>query len=375
MLGAKRNDFRPALESSSWRFLPQGGNVGRRTAAQPPEQSAQGLDLELQYSSYLEDTRRARLTRAQPSALSTAGWEPVARGLDVEMEGSGLDWGASELSKRTADPVVAALLREAAQAGGGSGGEGGHHDVRRSGRDRSEVDEGFFDEAEVDEEIDEPDERSTHAIIWRPAGAVRLATNVPAELLAPTAQQPQQPPQRPPPVASARGVRAVQPTTDAGRTPRLLRAAPLRPVWNRGAPVKPASDVQKLPFGAWYLPAAAWGKPAPLHDGDAAAALRHVLDPTELAAKGDSAADRKTAGLEGKLTSLYSSRSYKTYLQKAGARVPSYLQRVDTDQKKAQGRGKAAASRALGSPRSPRASPPPALGGLPAEPLTFALDE
>lgn len=117
------------------------------------------------------------------------------------------------------------------------------------------------------------------------------------------------------------------------------RAPPPRPkpvanTWNRPAARKPlgahGDTPAALPFGAWYLPSESWGKPAPPHDGEAAVELARVRDPSRFQLERDSAADAAAAGITAKLATLYSSKMYRKFLRQNGARVPSYLQRVET---------------------------------------------
>jgi hypothetical protein len=110
------------------------------------------------------------------------------------------------------------------------------------------------------------------------------------------------------------------------------RPKPVENTWNRPqVRSKPsASEAKLLPFGAWYLPPEAWGKPAPPHDGEAAVTIAHVRDPSLIQSKGDSASDADASGITSKLGPLYSSRMYKDYLRSHGARVPEYLLRVET---------------------------------------------
>lgn len=75
------------------------------------------------------------------------------------------------------------------------------------------------------------------------------------------------------------------------------------------------------------MPSECWGKEAPPHDGDAAAALVHVRDPSQLAA--ERGGRQSEADMSHKLLSLYSSRTYKSFLHKHQHRVPHFLAKVE----------------------------------------------
>ncbi|KAJ1626923.1 hypothetical protein T492DRAFT_909672 [Pavlovales sp. CCMP2436] len=308
--------YRPApLASLGWRFLPAADLVELRGPSHPPVDPPHvpGLDLEAQYAVFLEQARRERL--ANPPAPGS-GWADSPQASLFAAPQAGLDRASLDADAG----VDFALARE--------GGAGAASMPERAGSHllAPAHDDATAGGAGVQEEAERAGETALHlpspAIIWRPAAPVRLASNIPSELL------PKAPPKDP------EHLRALQ-LADSQHTRR--RAPPPRPkqvpnTWNRPqskALAKPATSTH-LPFGAWYLPNEAWGKLAPPHDSEAAAELAHIRDPSVILADGDPAADLAAAGITSKLSTLYSSRMYKDYLRQHGARVPSFLQRVET---------------------------------------------
>lgn len=172
-------------------------------------------------------------------------------------------------------------------------------------------------------------------IIWRHAAPVRLATNVPTELLNDSAAEP------------------------PSRAPQRKEAA--------GAPKAASSSRHEIrqQYGAWYLPVEQWSSRtatgSPPKEGEEARAKKQGR--AEEARREASAEDEGWSEAEEKLNGehaelipqLYSSKLYKEYLrEKRIHRIPHYLSRVEEPKSQ------------MGSPSSPPrapASPSPAVGG------------
>lgn len=168
------------------------------------------------------------------------------------------------------------------------------------------------------------------SIIWRAAHPVRVATDIPAELL---------------PAASRGGGGAhplESPSGALSPSARSRAARPKKPAAARAARADPPAA--PLPFGAWYLPRDAWGKPPPPHDGVAVREIAHLRDPAQIVSASDLAAEKAAARLAFKVRHLYSARVYREHLRQKGARLPAYLGEGEAEpparaQRRGSGRG------------------------------------
>jgi len=169
-------------------------------------------------------------------------------------------------------------------------------------------------------DVEEGGRAPSPVIIWRHAAPVKVATNIPPELVA----KPRRKSVDASGPSEAKGDALSRPLALRGPTKRVANT------WGKSAP-RPRSN--KLPYGAWYLPPESWGKEAPPHDGEAAMELVKVRDPSALLSQSTSAADAAAAGITSKVGSQYSSRMFKDFLKQNNWRVPEYLQRVETPTK------------------------------------------
>lgn len=297
---------KPALTALTWKFLPSESGDARVPSSHPPAQPPHppGLDLEAEYSAFLEDARRMRLTNPQPWPDNLSSSPAKASMLAAQSDYS------AEADLQLVPDAVSSVLRELAAGGTGQSGYTGRAKPNLSSSAQLASAPRI---AELDD--DGGQLHPSPAIIWKPAVPVKLATGIPPELMAKGPRDEQR--LR---AGSSAGVRFRAPPTRSKLVPNT---------WNKPRKVS-ANAPAVLPFGAWYLPSEAWGKPAPPHDGETAPEIAHIRDPSEIQSMADSAADAAAAGITQKLTTLYSSKMYKDYLRQHGARVPSYLQRVET---------------------------------------------
>lgn len=152
---------------------------------------------------------------------------------------------------------------------------------------------------------------SSPVIIWRPSARVKLATDIPLELLTGLADS--LPHGGTPYVSTEPTFYGVPPTARLSAGTQGM-AAP--DAMDEGAHTdRGPRRVNK--YGAWYLPPKQWNRAAKL-DG---------ADPQE---SEESAKDAKLQDKTALLSTLYSSRIYKEYIKQSGARVPHYLANVDT---------------------------------------------
>lgn len=217
--------YRPPLAANEWKFLP--GSLRETPALAPARAPAQPFGpggVEAHYSAFLDDARRARLgmnTQPHPQ-LSSASWlgEPTSQASMLADKGSYLSRPSADLDSPErvtgsaaaaagGDVDVASVLRElelqvlAAEVNdypppspyqpGGGLPAGARADELRGAAAAAELAAGGSLAAggARDEETAVEEEEGSHfaehapepTIIWRAAAPVRVATNIPAELL------------------------------------------------------------------------------------------------------------------------------------------------------------------------------------------------
>jgi len=146
-------------------------------------------------------------------------------------------------------------------------------------------------------------------IIWRHAAPVKLASNVPAELL-PPAQQDESRPQRRPRVDS---------TKDE---------------WGSSTRDRNSAFAKRVGYGAWYLPVDQWNDANKAGGADPAAGAANrspKKGASARAAGAEAEVGEEAEGSSQVISKLYSSRMYKEYLkEKRCHRIPHYLARVES---------------------------------------------
>jgi hypothetical protein len=184
-------------------------------------------------------------------------------------------------------------------------------------------------EAAVEPERNSP----SPVIIWRHAAPVKLAHNVPADLL----------PRAPPPAASSRGRRQASPQRGGGSPPLSPAGAAASSYGGEEAAAPPRADKRQLQHDyansrAWYLPVSSWTTNGEGRDGGGG---------------GDGGGGPAGGGKE-LLPKLYSSRIYKEYLNAQNVqRIPHYLALVEPPKPPPKaGRGNTSPARRSESPVS-----------------------
>ena len=157
-------------------------------------------------------------------------------------------------------------------------------------------------------------------IIWRHAAPVKIATNVPTDLLTDTENA----------QLSARQATSERPQIGGGgRGPPKVEEAPVNP----GV----VAYRRRMAYGVWYLPKEQWQSRAFAAGGAPSAASEKADAGKEgkdgKKGKGEAAASDAAADLADTIPKLYSSRIYKDFLKTQKVpnnRIPSYLQQVDS---------------------------------------------
>lgn len=180
-------------------------------------------------------------------------------------------------------------------------------------------------------EAEEPRSSPSPVIIWRHAAPVKIASNLPPDLLPPTDGK----------NASRMGMHAqrsssVSSSSAAGPQPQLgSRAAASASVANELKERRAAFD-RRMQYGAWYLPTEKWSTREQTASGEPRAGGK---------GGGRSGAGGSGGGEEGEeedeeqnltdtIPKLYSSRMYKDYLKsQRHTRMPHYLTRVEDSPK------------------------------------------
>jgi len=205
-----------------------------------------------------------------------------------------------------------------------------------------------------------PSRPETPVIVWRPSTTVRLARNVPPELLESSSSSPTSAhhfskhdeligPETLTPVRLLRPTGTANSGTHSGgrslrealshnhskdknqtlaevhRFRNRIRTKPLRPL-SQGPPVKDKAPKQKLRYGAWYIDPKKWtvgmkdfdqGPEDLFHQGPRSAEM--------------AALDQKIAKITCQLPDLLIAQEFKQYATEKGARIPEYLkQKVQT---------------------------------------------
>lgn len=368
--GRSSSGANPTLQNVKWRFLSDAALGPQRTAQSYPDDSKKRIshlekalasthDLEAQYQSFLNE-----VSKIDPSGTTFDGIGPGWAGMP-SMAGGGEQGGLVKADIIPSDPddglpitrsgklssstEALSTAPEASQqmedgsgapsAAGGSGGEFAAED------DEVARVQKLASQAAMDD-VDAPVRDSpSPVIIWRHAAPVKIATNVPADLL----------------VGPDRGGQGQ------GR-PRLNAPAPSSLPHGRYVNPARASFDRRMAYGVWYLPKEQWERRAQAagQGGLAAAALltpgappssggtgssggggeagagasasfnkggRRGKDGGKDVKGGDGGEETDGQSLADQIPTLYSSRIYKDFLkaQKVpAARIPPYLQRVES---------------------------------------------
>ena len=354
-----------SLQNVKWRFLSDAA-LGPRKLAQPwSDESKRRIghleralasthDLEAQYQAFLQE-----VSKIDPSGTTYDGIGPGWAGMPANVHGAA---NASDMIP--SDPNDES---QGTFAAGGTGGAGAPAVTDGEAPAAAEIDYPAEDEevarvqmlaaaaaASSDANAAERDSPSP-VIIWRHAAPVKIATNVPADLL-------------------TDGENAARLRS---RRQALQQQQPMGMAGGAGAmptpPVNPAKAAfnRRMAYGVWYLPKEQWesraqaagdglsrghqkgggaaGAPASAAgkaEGSAQAG-KEGAGGKEAAGKGsgkakdgkdgkgaaDASADGESQSLADTIPKLYSSRIYKDFLRTQKVpnnRIPSYLQRVDS---------------------------------------------
>ena len=395
----------PTLQNVKWRFLSDAALGPTAGAPAYPDDSRKRIlhleralasthDLEAQYQSFLQE-----VSKIDPSGTTFDGVGPGWAGVpsvgpstsadiipsDPDDSAFGLG-GAGGIAKNAfGGGSAAALSTSVPTAESDANAEGAEHVDEDDEVARVQQ---LAAAAAADEGEDPLRNSPSPVIIWRHAAPVKIATNVPADLLAPTG-------------ADGGGVAVSSPSLGGGgmggggmggglSTPAGGRsraggggARPRMPLERGGAsggapqprfvnPARAAFD-RRMAYGVWYLPKEQWEQRAQAA-GAGALASSGMVNPAAAAASGggggggtaggstaggDKAAEgggkggkggRRDRGNKGgdangngeegegqspadQIPTLYSSRIYKDYLKAQrvpATRIPPYLQRVES---------------------------------------------
>ena len=374
-----RGVYQPKLQNVQWRFLSDQA-LGPTTATQPwSDESKKRIshlekalasthDLEAQYQSFLQE-----VSKIDPSGTTYDGVGPGWAG----MPAGGARHGGMPAVE--ADLIPSDPIDTPAAGGGGGGGFGGPSGFAAapmaadaSGASGSGGEPAMADaHSNEDEEVarvqalaaaaggdgkGESDSRDSPSpvIIWRHAAPVKIATNIPADLLTDGES-----------AARQRSRRLHQQTVGLGASHGGISAPGGGEVASR--PINPATKAynRRMAYGVWYLPKEQWesraqaaGEGIP-HGGEASSEGGAASSAAPANAGGGSSKDVKDGGGKGKgakgeaakggaaggegevegasladtIPKLYSSRIYRDYLKTQkypNNRIPSYLQRVDS---------------------------------------------
>jgi len=344
------------LQNVQWRFLSDQA-LGPTTVTQPwSDESKKRIshlekalasthDLEAQYQSFLQE-----VAKIDPSGTTYDGVGPGWAGLPASRAPPSGGNDADMIPSDPADDVGGfASAPLSAEMSGGAGGSGGAPAPNEHVKEDEEVArvQMLAATAAGDSKGDEPRDSPSPVIIWRHAAPVKIATNVPSDLLTEGERAAGQRSRRLQQSSLGRGAHGGGATSDEPP------AAPLNPAkvaYNR-----------RMAYGVWYLPKEQWESRAqaagdglslsndPATEGEASAAPGSPRAAAGKEGKGGGAAKGAAKGGKGgaagaeteaegqsladTIPKLYSSRIYKDFLraQKVpNSRIPSYLQRVDS---------------------------------------------
>ena len=331
----------PALQGVQWRFLSNDVASGalvqsesefdqpmteeaQRRIAHLEQALASTQDLEAEYQSFLREAGKlAPGGGSVPDPVLSPRTSDLVDGVDLLAVDGEAEGGADQIpgDPFDAQPLYLPGARSRgterrgppSMAGGGGAGAASYSaEDDEVARVTAHAATGES-EASVEPERDSP----SPVIIWRHAAPVKLATNVPADLL----------PRSPPPASSSTGRRKGSPQRGGARSP--ARGGAARFGGEEAAP--PRADRRQLQHDyansrAWYLPVSSWTT-----NGEGGA-----------------------RGSKELLPKLYSSRIYKEYLSAQNVqRIPHYLANVASPPPKPPKAGRG------GSPSPPRRSESP----------------
>ena len=350
----------PALQGVQWRFLSKDVASGalvqsesefdqpmteeaQRRIAHLEQALASTQDLEAEYQSFLREAGKlAPGGGSVPAPVLSPRASDLVDGVDLlavdgEAEGGGSDQipgdpfdaqplyfpGArSRGTERRGPPSMA--------GGGGAGAASYSAEDDEVARVTAHAATGES-EASVEPERDSP----SPVIIWRHAAPVKLATNVPADLL----------PRSPPPASSSTGRRKGSPQRGGALSP--ARGGGARFGGEEAAPPRPDRRQLQHDYAnsrAWYLPVSSWttnGEGGRGRDGE-----------------GGGGGEGGAKGSKELLPKLYSSRIYKEYLNAQNVqRIPHYLANVASPPPKPPKAGRGSPSPPRRGGESPEGSP------------------
>ena len=406
VLASQPSPRQAALKGVKWRFLAAPIEKGQLTEGQTPwtdearrrigfleRALASTHDLESQFTSFLSEVAQGDAARGpgQPAGAAAAAdsaWGSIrGRALGAMLGGGGgggggldrLDLLAHEPPRADAIPSdpTDALPAAARRAGGAAlgargpppsalvGGDAAGGPAGADGAHAAEDDEVArvvgLGEADGGARDDNDDERGSPSpvIIWRHAAPVKLAVNVPADLLpaSPAAADGAERRARKAAAAAKAGAATAGKAAAAGGGDAAADGG--------GASPRAAADSfelrrerfgKRMNYGAWYLPVDQWSSRKPHGAADPAALAAQLAGSgigagakpnpeaaAEAAAAAAAAAEVEAAHHE-QLPKLYSSRIYKEYLQEkylkekeklasdkrpSPIRIPHYLERVE----------------------------------------------
>ena len=332
----------PNFQNVKWRFLSEAA-LGPKPVSQPwtddsrkrighlEKALASTHDLEAQYQSFLQE-----VSKIDPAGTTFDGVGPGWGGVpgapagalpedlipsDPADESDALPVKGSKFAPIGGAPVSSAAAGAAGSSGAGASGDGaGEHSAEDDEVARVQMLAAAAAGGESSDVKGREADSPSPVIIWRHAAPVKIATNVPTDLLTDTENA----------QLSARQATSERPQIGGGgRGPPKVEEAPVNP----GV----VAYRRRMAYGVWYLPKEQWQSRAFAAGGAPSAASEKADAGKEgkdgKKGKGEAAASDAAADLADTIPKLYSSRIYKDFLKTQKVpnnRIPSYLQQVDS---------------------------------------------